>query len=127
VAQDFWSIRFLSKCRDGGCSYEVPHTGRVWWRLYPMLDVLPRYDASIGADDWIDSTDVAPRAREVIARQLDGIEVPEVSLTLRDPKRYAGDFVWEARLSRSAAPPGKSLINVLLDRHTGSVLEVTTR
>lgn len=92
-----WGFKFVSKRLDRYCWYTVPHTGRIWWDYYPVPQaVIPKYSAVLEFDDWADSTLVAPRALEALEREKDQSRVWAISLALRDPKRYSGNFVWEA-------------------------------
>lgn len=125
-----WGFKFLSKKLDRYCFYTVPHTGRIWWSFYPVLQgAIPKYSSVLRADDtWLDSTEIAPRAFAELRKQSDGFLVHSEWLALRDPKRYAEKFVWEASCIcyRSAAPERRHA-NIQLDPRTGEVLDIQHR
>ncbi len=123
-----WKVTFLSKQLDTLCQYVVPHTGRVWWGTYSVLQgVIPKYSASVAADDWLDSTAVAPRALQAARSDLHGAAA-EIVLALRDPTRYTGAFVWEATCMTYAGKKARRRdVVVQLDRHTGEAVASTVR
>lgn len=119
-----WTFKFLSKRLDQYCSYSVPHTGRIWWNFYHVLqNAYPKYSAVLESDGWIDSTAVVPRALQLID-QLAGGRTSHVSFALRDARRYSGNFMWEA----NAITYGKTLsdrrdIAVRFDAFTGEFID----
>jgi len=121
--QGSWGLKFLSKLLDRYCYYVVPHTGRVWWNFYPVLQsAIPKYSSVIEADNWVDSTSVAPRAFQAAAQQSGNFRVNEISLTLRDPQRYSGKYVWEGFcIAYGASPSERRDITVQFDARTGEV------
>ncbi len=122
-----WTIVGLSKARDMLCHYAVPYTGRVWWTLYPVVQhTSPKYSASVAVDDWSDSPRIAPLALAAAQAQIGAPHDLDLMLTLDDPSRYQGHFVWTAWCTaRDGAVSGIRPIAVRLDRHTGHPLEVT--
>ncbi len=117
-----WRLKFVSKGLDRYCWYVVPHTGRVWWDFYPVMqNAIPKYSSVLNSDDWIDSTEVAPRAFQEIQEQLGASHLLHVSLALCDPTRYRGNFVWRA-ISYGESLPKRRDITVHLDRRTGALL-----
>ena len=123
-----WTIAFLSKQLDTLCQYVVPHTGRVWWGTYTVLPgAIPKYSASVASDDWLDSTELAPRAVEAARPDLSRA-ADKMVLALRDPTRYTGAFVWEATFMTFAGKKARRRdLVVQLDRHTGAALGKTVR
>jgi hypothetical protein len=128
-AQGKWGFKFVSMRLDRYCHYVVPHTGRVWWNFYPVLQgAIPKYSAVLESDDWIDSTAVASRAFETAKEQLEGFRIREISLALRDPTRYGGKFVWEAScIAYGASLSERRDITLHFDHHTGETLVLRGR
>ncbi len=122
-----WTIVVLSKARDMLCHYAVPHAGRIWWTLYPVVQqTSPKYSASVAVDDWSDSPRIAPLALAAAQEQIGAPHDLDLMLTLDDPSRYQGHFVWTAWCTaRDGAVSGIRPIAVRLDRHTGHPLEIT--
>lgn len=117
-----WRVKFVSEGLDRYCWYIVPHTGRVWWDFYPVMqNAIPKYSSVLTSDDWIDSTGVAPRAFQAIQKQLGASHLGHISLALCDPTRYSGNFVWRA-ISYGESLPKRRDITVHLDWRTGAVL-----
>jgi hypothetical protein len=127
--QGSWGFKFLSKLLDRYCYYVVPHTGRVWWNFYPVLQgAIPKYSSVIETDDWIDSTLVAPLAAHAAEQQFGRNQAYEISLALRDPQRYSGKYVWEASYIPYGAPMSeRHTIIVQLDARSGAILETIAR
>jgi hypothetical protein len=123
-----WALKFVSKRLDRCCAYFIPHTGRVWWSFYPVLQgALPKYSAILDSDEWIDSTAVAPQALQA-AQQPGEDRAYEISLVLRDPQRYAGNFVWEATcMSHGDSPSDRRQVVMQFDRRTGKLKETVVR
>ena len=127
--QGSWGFKFLSKLLDRYCYYVVPHTGQVWWNFYPVLQsAIPKYSSVIEGDDWADSTSVAPRAFQAVAQQSGNFRVSEISLSLRDPQRYTGKYVWEGYcIAYGASPSERRDITVQFDARTGEVVGSVAR
>jgi len=94
----------------------------VWWDFYPVMqNAIPKYSSVLDSGDWIDSTEVAPRAFHAIQKQLGASHLGQISLALCDPTRYNGNFVWRA-ISYGESVPKRRDITVHLDWRTGAVL-----
>lgn len=118
-----WRVKFVSKRLDRYCWFVVPHTGRVWWDFYPVMqNAIPKYSSVLTSDDWIDSTEVTPRAFQVMQEQLGELPLGYISLALCDPARYSGNFVWRA-ISCGTSSPKRRDITVHLHWRTGAVLD----
>jgi hypothetical protein len=119
-----WKVKFISKSLDRYCWYVVPHTGRVWWDFYPVTqNATPKYSSVLTSDEWVDSTEIAPRAFEAIKKQLSASHLHYIGLALCDPQRYSGNFVWRAScISYGESLPQRRDITVYLDFRTGTVL-----
>lgn len=117
-----WRLKFVSKALDRYCWYIVPHTGRVWWDFYPVMqNAIPKYSSVLSSDDWIDSTEAARSAFQEIQKQLGAPHLGHVSLALCDPTRYSGRFVWRA-ISCGDSLPKRRDITVYVDSRTGAVV-----
>jgi hypothetical protein len=117
-----WKVKFVSKRLDRYCWYVVPYTGRVWWDFHPVMqNAIPKYSSVFNSGDWIDSTAVAPRAFQVIEKQLGALHIGSVSLALCDPSRYSGNFVWRAVCTGESSSKRRD-ITVYLNCQTGAVL-----
>jgi hypothetical protein len=119
-----WSFKFLSRQLDEYCHYTVPHTGRMQWNSMPVMQgAIPKYTAVLAADDWIDSTEIAPRAFKEIERLADGLHVAHIFVSLHDPKRYEGNFCWEAHcIATGESPSERRDIRLQFDPRTGHLL-----
>jgi hypothetical protein len=92
-----WSFKFISRSLDHYCHCTVPHTGRIQWNTFAVPQGgVPKYSSVLEADNWIDSTQVAQRGFTAVEEQLQGWRMTQIWITLHDPKRYSGNFVWEA-------------------------------
>ncbi|HEX7961946.1 MAG TPA: hypothetical protein VF493_18645, partial [Terriglobales bacterium] len=119
-----WSFKFLSKKRDLYCMYTIPHTGRIYWSYYRVSQGgIPKYSAVLENDNWIDSTDIAQRAFAAVEQQVAGLRIAEVWLSLWNPERYSGRFVWEAKcMAFGKSPSERRDISVKLNPVTGEFL-----
>jgi hypothetical protein len=119
-----WSFKFLSRQLDEYCHFTVPHTGRIQWNsMSVMQGAIPKYNAVLATEDWIDSTEVAPRAFAEIERLADGLHVAHIFLSLHDPKRYEGNFCWEAHcMAIGDSPSERRDIRLQFDPRTGQLV-----
>src|ERR1019366_8164073 len=123
--QSNWRVRFVSKRLDRYCWFVVPHTGRVWWDFYPVMQgTIPKYSPPVlDSNDWIDSTEVAFAAFQAIKQQLGNFRAYNISIQLSASSEQSGSPVWHA----GSLCYGKTLserrdISVKLDGRTGAVL-----
>jgi len=125
-----WGFKFLSRRLDRYVYYTVPHTGRIWWNFYPVLQgARPKYGGVLPADGaWLNSTAIAPRAVGAMRERLDGLRIREMWLALREPQRSSGHIVWEATgIGFSDPAHERCTVTVHIDRETGEILDVEKR
>ena len=121
-----WSFKFISKSLDRYCHYTVPHTGRIEWNYFAVPQGgIPKYSSVLEADNWIDSTEIALRSFTALEKQLEGSRISQISISLHDPKRYTGDFVWEAHcIAFGDSPSNRRDIRVQFHPVTGEFLRL---
>jgi hypothetical protein len=90
-----------------------------------LQGAIPKYSAVL---EFADSTVVAPRALEALEKEKGQSRVCAISLALRDPKRYSGNFVWEAYgILFGESRSERRDIPVQLDARSGQVVGKTER
>lgn len=131
-----WSVRFLSRHRGAHIFLSVPHTGALRWSTFSFPFGTARY-STMHSDDWLDSPAIAAIVREILCQRVadDQLRLGECLYRLRAMRPDANKFVWEvhaillgpdrqdedARIRHDV--PVRADLRLLLDPHTGTILE----
>jgi hypothetical protein len=124
-----WRFKFASKQLDQLCVYSIHHTGRIWWHFFSVQQgATAKHSAALESDDWLDSTAIAPNLFSALQQKFSDPATPYFSLSLLDPHRYTGNFVWQAQgTNLDAERVQRKQFIIDADYRTGQILNTTER